>query len=241
MKIDEMLLIGGSDINVDGVVIKQPKLDAIRRPEVGFERYNAYLNIMAMTRDDLINGVFAEAPDALKEQLTVYLAVSAFPEFRALAEGAFAFFLDEPVRFDAERAAFVSESGAEINEENFDTIRGVVLQICGAESDEVDEPMPKGKKARELWLKRQEGRKQKRASRKSGGKDLSLPNIISAVGAKNAGYNLTNIWSLTVWQLYDQFGRINVNSQMEIVGLRWAAWGKDEFPMDNWYKNNKAN
>jgi hypothetical protein len=65
---------------------------------------------------------------------------------------------------------------------------------------------------------------------------MELPNLVAAVSAKHNSYNLFNIWGLTVYQLYDQFARIDIGVQLDIYGTRWAAWGQDAFDTGIWFK-----
>jgi len=65
--------------------------------------------------------------------------------------------------------------------------------------------------------------------------DLRLENLIPAVAAKAYGYNLFNIWDLTLYQFYDQFSRINSNFSLDIASTRWAIWGEDAYDCDPWY------
>lgn len=241
MKIDEMFLIGGSDIDVGGVVIKQPRLDDIRRPDVGFEKYNAYLNVMALTRDDLVDGVFAEAPEELKEQLTVYMVVTVFPEFQKLAEESLTFFLGELVGFDAEKAAFVSESGAKVGAENFDRVRNAILQISCIAPPEPEQPKFRNAKSKKIFEKIKQGRAEMAKTRKhEHNADMSIPNVVSKLSSRGIGYTILNIWQMTVWQLFDQFANACLNTQIEVLSLRWAAWGKDSFDFSAWYKRQQS-
>lgn len=82
----------------------------------------------------------------------------------------------------------------------------------------------------------QKGRAELRKAKNQDG-NIDLLNLISAVSARGCGYTLFDIWDLTVYQLYDQFARMNVNVQMDIYSSRWAAWGRDDFDVSLWFKN----
>ncbi len=69
--------------------------------------------------------------------------------------------------------------------------------------------------------------------------DINLANIISALSIQHNSYNMTNIWSLTVYQLYDQFFRLNIKTQVDINSMRWAAYGTEAFDYNLWFKSIK--
>ena len=69
--------------------------------------------------------------------------------------------------------------------------------------------------------------------------NLSIPNIISSVAAKSASLNINSIWDITLFQLYDQFNRLQNNDAYSINSMRVAAWGDEKKTFDYalWYKN----
>ena len=70
-------------------------------------------------------------------------------------------------------------------------------------------------------------------------KNMTIPNIISALSNKHPSLNYTNIWDLTIFQLLDSFNRIQANSVYEIDSTRVSVWGdeKKTFDASLWYKN----
>lgn len=69
-------------------------------------------------------------------------------------------------------------------------------------------------------------------------KNYQLENIISKMCAVNSGYNLLNIYELTVWQLYDQFQAYSQNRLSRISEKSFSVWGGDDFDFELWLKNN---
>ena len=110
------------------------------------------------------------------------------------------------------------------------------MQLSYIEHDSQEQHQFASEKARRIWEKCQKGKAQMRKASKQD-INMELPNLIGAVAARSGGYTLLNIWDLTVYQLYDQFTRTNVNVQMDIYASRWAAWGKDDFDVAMWFKN----
>lgn len=238
--IDEMWLIGGSPIVcAPGVMVRQPTLGDIRKSDVGFHKYITYVNTFALKLSDMVQEeALSKMQQELGDALSVYFLFSFDPALRAAMLEALRFFLVGDVQFDETMFCF-SVDGIPIGDDMYDTIRRCILICSGAKDIEAVAPKFKNEKARKMYEKIQKGRAEMAAAKAAGGNnDTTLPNLISALCAKHPSINLCNVWDLTVWQLYDQFGRVCVNSQIDIVGLRWAAWGKDEFDFSTWYKNN---
>jgi len=239
VKIDDLFLIGGTDIVLGGgIVVHQPRLDAIRQPEVGYAKYNGYVSLMALTPEMVIgekvwDGLSLED----KAAITMYALVTSIQALTEEYREALSFFVGPLEYADG---VFRLGDGSVIDAETFDLVRGAILVICGTAADDVDERPPTGKKARILWEKRMEGRKRMRKQRKADA-GMELPNIISVLCARSPAYNLTNVWDLTVWQLYDQFSQVYGNVQIGVMAQRWAAWGKEDFDFSIWYKTKSKN
>ena len=91
------------------------------------------------------------------------------------------------------------------------------------------------KKLMQKMLKAQKEEKK----RKKADINMSLPNIISAVSSRHPSINLINVWELTIFQLFDVFGRLQANAMFEIDCKRVSTWGDEKKTFDAalWYKN----
>ena len=69
-------------------------------------------------------------------------------------------------------------------------------------------------------------------------KNYFLDNIISKMSAANSGYNLLNIYDITVWQLYDQFKAYTQNRLSVLSERSFSVWGGENFDYELWLKNN---
>lgn len=131
-----------------------------------------------------------------------------------------------------------------IHPKNFDEVLGVLQQVCCIQDDDVLEekdPKFKNKKAKMLYEKMLKAkREQKKRKKIENEKNLSLPNIISSTAAKCPGFNIVNIWESTLFQLYDQFGKIQNNDVHYVNSVRVSVWGdeKNKYDSSLWYKNN---
>ena len=59
--------------------------------------------------------------------------------------------------------------------------------------------------------------------------------MVSALAVQHNSLNLSNIWDLTVYQLYDQFFRQNNKNQLDIHAMNYAGWG-GEFDPTSWFR-----
>jgi hypothetical protein len=130
-----------------------------------------------------------------------------------------------------------------INPDNIIDILDILQQVCCIKSnDPLDEPKPKfkNKKAKILYERMLKAKAEE--NKKKEVKDLfnlTLPNIISATAAKCHGLNIMNIWDSTLFQLYDQFGKVQNDDAHYLNTVRVAVWGdeKNQFDPSLWYKN----
>lgn len=240
MTIDPMLLVGGSDIPIDdGLHVRQPTLDDIRQPEIGEKRYQMFLSILCMTAKDILSNESGDLPRELIEHLYSFDLLAGIDELRGPFTEALEFFVREKLTFVRADSKFVTDAGGVIDRSNYERLRYVILTCNCVKPPESEAPKFINPRAQKIFEKIKSGREQ--AAKGAQNKDLALHNIISKLSSRHPSYNLLNIWGLTVWQLFDQFGCICVNTQLDVIGLRWAAWGKDEFDFSQWYKNTGSN
>lgn len=69
-------------------------------------------------------------------------------------------------------------------------------------------------------------------------KDYTLQNIISKMCISGCGYNLLNIYDLSIWQLLDQFQAYSQNRISRITERSFSIWGGEDFDFGLWLKNN---
>lgn len=116
----------------------------------------------------------------------------------------------------------------------------IILQRCGIiRSDtDTDTSKVKNKRALEILKKLKKGR-ENISKTSNNDKDINLPNLIASVAVKSNSINFTNIWDLTVFQLYEQFKKEQTNVYFDIKKMSVAAYGneKNTFQGNEWYKN----
>lgn len=245
--ISEFDLLTGQPFPIDGIgTFRAPKLkDLFSVTGIGLQRYNLMLSLLSMDTEDFLRAVgLNESYESLtpdkKEQFTPFLLITAIKDYRDIFTDALDFFMVETAVFDAKSNNFVllaqdgSIRGA-VSEANYDDLRVALLRANCLSIDSAVKPKKyKNKKAQYVYEKIAAAKKKQAAAHMD--ESLSIWNVASSVSARHYSYNLLNIWDLTIYQLYDQFSKLNLNHQVDVGALRWAAWGEDQFDFSLWYK-----
>lgn len=164
-----------------------------------------------------------------------------FVEKVIFREGFFVFLSIDKQTADSEIEVTEDILRGVVSKETFNDALDLLQQVCFLGADDLgDESKQKFKneKARKLWRRMKAAeKKQKEASEHSA--DMALPNIISSVAAKSLNLNISNIWDITLFQLYDQFNRLQNNDAHSINSMRVAVWGDEKKTFDYalWRKN----
>ncbi len=247
--------------------LRVPVLRSLRpKTGIGYDTYLQYLNMLAMDLHTLLTGMgiweaYEALPAAEQAQYTAFRILTAQQQMRGLLQEALSFFICEAVSFDASRMCFLlsrenargaaagpgqaGSSGSEargftdsvISDENYETVRSGILQINCLSFRQTAPKAFRNQKAKEIYEKTQKRKAALAGQAKRGDDSMSLPNLIASVAVQHNSYNLTNIWDLTVYQLYDQFARLNMKTQLDVTSLRWAAWGQEPFDFGLWYRD----
>lgn len=255
MKLDYGTQISPTPIELSCGTLRKPTLADIA--EITFDKYDYYRFLLKMTPEVFYSNnskvELKEYWDSLtkeeKDNLTLMDVIDSNEDLQSIYQEIFEFFFLEFVTYNDGLFIFFKrefENIEELTEEDFrgvisketlPQVLNIIQQICCI-SDPVDEEEPKFKNdiARKLYEKMQKSKKE------SKGKidiNLTIPNIISSISSRHPSLNYTNIWNLTVFQLYDTFSRIQTNSMFDIDCTRVSVWGdeKKTFNFALWYKN----
>lgn len=127
-----------------------------------------------------------------------------------------------------------------IIEKDFDIVLDILQQICCVKDEEIDDSdaVFKNQRAKDLW-ERMKVARQEQINKSRADINLTLPNIISAVSAKSTNLNIITIWDCTVFQIYDQFNRLQADTIYHMNSISVSVWGdsKKKFDQSLWYKN----
>lgn len=244
MKDNRLALLLGKKVKVGSLcVVKPVKISDICDPDL-YEKYVQYLTIISYNTDDVIDLYQARkeydsfSPES-QSQINAFSLLISVDYFRNVLGKALQFFVEEELEYDNSLKAFFVFKGKRksgiINQNNYNEVRSVILEMNHVKNERAEnEHIFANKKAKVIFEKLKKGRKKKVDKN-----EVPLVDIVSAVSVQSNTYNLFNIGGLTIYQLYDQFSRLDAKTQIDMYGLKWAAWGTEPFDFSMWYKNNK--
>lgn len=241
----KLALILGRNIPIPNLcTIKQVKLVDISDPDM-LEKYHQYLSIISYNTDDVIDlykarDEYEKLSYDARAQIDAFSLLISVDFFRTILGQALQFFIEEDVVFDQELGGFSVYAGKKrvsvIDYITYKSVRDLILKSNFIQAEKAEnECIFANSKARAIFAKLKKGRKLKRES----GDSMQISDIVSSVSIQSNSYNLLNIGGLTVYQLYDQFYRLDTKVQIDVCSLKWAAWGTEPFDFSLWYKNKQ--
>lgn len=215
-------MLTGDAIYVDGVGhLRSPRVSELKPTSgIGYAAYNIYLNFLSWDKEHLLKYVQMmqyRGVDKLKNpKLTTFDVVTLLPQTRELCRGVLSFFMLEELVWDEKKRRYLSTLSeetkelfcGEINRDNFEWVRGLMLQMNYIDLDMDNAPAAThtSERTRELWEQAQKAlKKQSESSKQEDKPEYHLSNIISKICSVHPTYNILNIFDLTIFQLYDAF------------------------------------
>jgi len=264
MRLDYFTLLCDKPINISIGRLKAPTLDDIGN--ITFTVFGKYTVYLKLTPSEYYKTINKEQKELFWDYLTeeqqdgfsLYDLILVEDDVRDTFVEIFNFFFIEKIIFRDNLFYIVNvdkESPDDleltvdnvigvINPANILDVVDLIQQICCLKSDDpLDEVKPKfkNKKAEMLYQRMLKAKQeQEEQAAKKNSVNMQLANIISATAAKTPGLNIINIWQLTIFQLYDQFGKIQNDDIHYMNSVRVAVWGDEnkQFDPSLWYKNN---
>lgn len=261
MQLDYGSLLSPEPIQLSIGTIRHPKLREISK--ITFSKFGIYQLFLKMSPEiyhTKVNKSLEEYWDNLsveeQEAISLYDILLTDEHLRNTYLEIFNFFFVEKVIFMEDFFVFlnidkhVADSDIQVTEdilrgvvskETFNDALDILQQVCFIKEDDTEDESKqqfKNEKARKLWRRMKAAeKKQKETSEHSA--DMTLPNLISSVAAKSLNLNIVNIWDITLFQLYDQFNRLQNNDAHSINSMRVATWGDEKKTFDYalWHKN----
>lgn len=128
-----------------------------------------------------------------------------------------------------------------INRENFDKIVEVVKMqnYISKPKNKVEEENPADEETRllieEMKRNREKVEAKKRQQQESDNKneDIDITDIISAVSSKSNSINKLNIWDLTLYQLYDEYSRLELIDNYDF-SIKAVMAGAEKVDVKHW-------
>lgn len=230
----QMKLLSGQTMYVGELPVKPFTLAEIS--EIGYSVFQGNVNIVLLTLDDMINSIedfeISANLKANKHQYKVFDMYVTSPEMTdILLESLKMIFRTDEVyleRSDSGELRISVDDKFVIDRDNFDEISKVVeVQNNPSFSGEDDDYNPANEVARSIAEKIRKGKEKVKQSKamESGGEGINIADMISAVSAMSNSINKLNVWELTIYQLYDEFARLNKidNYKLQIQASMWAS------------------
>lgn len=250
MKLDYFDLISPLPIPIQNVGrLLSPTLNQIS--EIGVSMYNYYLSIILMTPEMFFTMLkqqeqFESLSDEEKDSLNIFDLLISNEGTKELLRKIIDFFIiEDAIFYEPNNCLIVTKDTSNIpdnivgiiNRENYSQVCDLICQLNNIKSKQEDDLSKVKGKALEILKKLQKGRAEKQKNFKSD-KNMELGNVISSVANKHPSLNMTNIWNLTVFQLWDTFSRLTNNSIYDIQSMSVAAWGDKEnhFDATAWFR-----
>lgn len=246
-------LLSGKPIEVAGVGhFRSPRLrDIAPGGKVSYRVYNFYLNFLLWDKEKLVQydkmlGVRVADRLLKEEKITTYDAITLLPQTRELCRDVLSFFMSEELAWVASGRKFATYTAedteqnavGEINRDNFEKVRTMILQLNYIGLDQGSANIKHtSAHSKELWEKAQYYlKKQTESQTKEDKPEYHLGNIISKLCSAHPSYNISNVWNLTVFQLYDaffQYGYIRYSDLNETI---FGNHGGEKFNFEDWLK-----
>lgn len=251
MRFDYFDMLSGEPIYLQGVGhIRSPLLNDIKpNTGIGYRTYNLYLNFLTWDKEHLLKYdrlmQFRGAGKLNRECFNFFDIAILLPQTREFCRGILSFFMVEDLVWDEKGRRYlamtsgeVPEVVGEINRDNFEEVRKLMLQFNFVGLDKDDTPAAHStNKAKELWEKMQGFLKEQAETSANEDKPgYRLSNIISKICAIHPSYNLLNIYDLTVFQLYDSFFQLGYMRSVDLSERIFSTHGGDKFNFEDWIK-----
>lgn len=243
----------GGSLEIDGVGhVRCPTVEEVTLSKAqiyddtilhGEDAYNYYLELFVITRAKVLERYSVVIDEELLQQLeklSLFEVLIAIPDMRDQLVQSLNYFFDEEVVFDYEVGIFrlyqdYSDIVGEINNDNFIEVKNLILARCHVTPPKNTEGKRRSRRMVEYDKKIEEGRKRSRKW-KNQQEAMDLGNLVSKIAVKSNAADINDIYTWTIYQLYEQFNEINVGIQIDTILKRWSIWGKDDFDFSMWYQ-----
>lgn len=263
IKLTYFQLLSSESIDIGIGHIKSPKLQD--RRNIGEGRWWKYAGYVALTVDTYYSAFlpdkyddFLALPYEDRIQLNLFDLITENEDAILIYVQAFNFYFSEKVVYKIREKRFelldefidlktneqISRLIGVIDRETFDDVLYILMQISNINNERtVSDELSRETDPVVIQLQR---RRDIAKAKRTRGKNLEkqdpkydIGNIISVVCAYSNSINFTNVNQLTILQLYDQFQRILIDRNYQIMARNASVWGTEgsEFKEDSYLKN----
>lgn len=265
LKLDHFSLLSPEPIEFEKIgSIKSPTLREISK--LGYDTYSTYITYLLMEPKGYFEFVDMYSESYFKDMTSdnVQLLKGAREYYESLSESEkvdfsiynlmifddifidemchiFNFFFLEDVEYNDKDKCFYTfnenhELVGVIYSGNYNAVLDLILQRINMRKKNAElegEKIKKSKAAQRILEKLKKAEKKKSKVDKR----FELGNLISAVAVRSNSLNIINIWDITIYQLYDQFSRLRIDTSYDISKRSVSVWGDSDgkFKNDLWF------
>lgn len=191
------------------------------------------------------NNTYDELTDYDIEVISKFNLIINSIDLRDALCQAFALFFCNKIGYSVQTESFwvfeiIDEKSVQvgvINNDNYLLVEDLLKQLLHCESEYDDEDVEYENEAtKALWERAEAYEKNNKQSINS--ENYAIDNIISKLCTCGIGYTVSNIYDLTVYQLYDQFSSYIQNRISQLSENAYAHNGGENFDVMGWLKNN---
>lgn len=213
-KIDTFTLLSPDPINFYSLKIYKPTLSDISK--MGYGNFKRVSNLLML--NDIQISSYYEKQGIKNGELEpfLFLLQNSASDKTFFLEIQLAFFTYFKKQVLITKSGFFVDNDKKekicISRDRFNEFQNIIRQInMNYDEDDEREIITDNLKMKQKFMeKRKLLRKTKEREKQrdqDNGKTLTLGQIISGLCTYDSGYNMTNVWNLTIYQLYDQFYR----------------------------------
>jgi len=229
-------LLSGEPIEYQGITIPSLTLRDIK--DIGYEEYAKVLSYVTFDLDDkFYEGLPKEARYLMPHQY--FKLVQQDEQFLNMIFSFEKVFKSKVNLNDNLEIVFESgdNKGKILSRDIYYEIINIIKILYGLADSESEKYVPADAKAEEIANKIKVA-KEKLGKKNSGDTPIRFSDIISSVSTKSNGVNKFSVWDLTVYQLYDEYGRLQM---IDEFNMNYGALlqGAKDIEMKHWSSNPK--
>lgn len=256
MKLELRELVSNNPIYIKGIGnVYSPLLNDITL--ITYKIYDLYIGYLNMTPekyckeiDSRLSEWYSNLTDDDLFYLNMFDLILSNKDLIKIYESIFNFFIKENVVFNVDTKTFLVHEEisdnikiiGEINKQNYTELCDVILQLNHVNSDNsFDLSKVKNKKGLERFKRIQELKNKNKKTSNESNPDLEIGNIISHVCIKHKSINYTNVYNMTIYQLWDTFMGLQEDNVYESNKMSVSIWGDKEnkFDFNSWFKKRR--
>lgn len=226
-------LLSGEGILIEGVGVVVPyTLREIAK--YGYSKYLELLNLFIIEAEDVF-GAELDIPEGLT-MFDIYVGLGA-DDLHEGIEASLSFFLRSPIKVLRDSMLIRIGEGEQahfITREHFEQVRNIIKIQNGLSNLAITEEVnPKDKRAQEILDKIKKAKEKVAKHKKTEEGEMDFADIVSAVATKAFGLNKITVWDLTIYQLYDEFKRLELIDNYDI-SIKSMLAGASNVQLKHW-------